>query len=388
MATARRLGRRCGLAGGEIRGQIQPTRPMMTHADARGTTNFQGVAKATAAAVLLSGSFALIRQVPTVSEIISTAPPLGTVRATTTLLMLLSGLGLWLAIGRSIPFRWRYARFCASLVVATGGLALGVAFGGAFPAQGWVADVLAAVHPLIGAIPASTALSFVALGCALLLLDVEIPDGHHPSQILALVGLSSLVVVLAYAYGTEPFVSMMSLPPFYAALSFGMLGAGILATAPDGSLMRLIVSDSAGGRVIRYLPATLLIGSLVLGWLTLELQRARAWDATLTLSVFVVLNTALLGLVIVALAVSFDSAETTKCRAEEAVRSSASRQVSVASLGLRASMGLAIFPAHATTGPGLLRAADLALYRAKAAGRDQLTVGQPSDFAGPERQLG
>lgn len=43
------------------------------------------------------------------------------------------------------------------------------------------------------------------------------------------------------------------------------------------------------------------------------------------------------------------------------------------------SMGLAVFPAHAATGPGLLRAADLALYRAKAAGRDQLTVGQLSE---------
>jgi diguanylate cyclase (GGDEF)-like protein len=43
------------------------------------------------------------------------------------------------------------------------------------------------------------------------------------------------------------------------------------------------------------------------------------------------------------------------------------------------SMGLAVFPEHAQTGPGLLRAADLALYRAKAEGRDRLAIGQPSE---------
>ena len=39
------------------------------------------------------------------------------------------------------------------------------------------------------------------------------------------------------------------------------------------------------------------------------------------------------------------------------------------------SMGLAVYPAHASTVQTLLRAADLALYRAKAEGRDRLTVG-------------
>jgi diguanylate cyclase (GGDEF)-like protein len=43
------------------------------------------------------------------------------------------------------------------------------------------------------------------------------------------------------------------------------------------------------------------------------------------------------------------------------------------------SMGLTVFPEHAQTGAGLLRAADLALYRAKAEGRDQLAIGQPTE---------
>ena len=40
-------------------------------------------------------------------------------------------------------------------------------------------------------------------------------------------------------------------------------------------------------------------------------------------------------------------------------------------------MGLAVYPTHAPTVQTLLKAADLALYQAKAQGRDRLTIGQP-----------
>ena len=39
------------------------------------------------------------------------------------------------------------------------------------------------------------------------------------------------------------------------------------------------------------------------------------------------------------------------------------------------SAGIAIFPEHGTAGDELVRVADAALYRAKAAGRDRLMMG-------------
>ena len=124
--------------------------------------------------------------------------------------------------------------------------------------------------------------------------------------------------IIGYAYDAAPFYRLPGSPPLplYAALSFCALGIGILAASPDGRLLRMVTADSAGGRVVRFLPAALVAGPLVFGWLTLELQRARVWDATLTLSVFVLLNTGLLALVIMAVAVSIDRAETRHRRAE------------------------------------------------------------------------
>jgi diguanylate cyclase (GGDEF)-like protein len=44
------------------------------------------------------------------------------------------------------------------------------------------------------------------------------------------------------------------------------------------------------------------------------------------------------------------------------------------------SLGVAVYPEHGSTGDALLHAADEALYRAKAQGRDQVVVGQSSEI--------
>jgi diguanylate cyclase (GGDEF)-like protein/PAS domain S-box-containing protein len=317
-------------------------RLMVSHSTHLSMPGFQRFARGTAALVLLIGSFALMGQLPAITTPVYVVPEFGTVKATTTLLVLLSGLGLWLATGRQVPFRRRYARACAVLVAGAGTLALL----GALHAAGavWTGGTIgswvdAAGRVFGGPLPLNGALAFIMLGAALLLLDVETRKGRRPSQLLALsVIVSSLVAIIGYAYDAAPFYRLPGSPPLplYAAVSFCALGIGILAASPDGRLLRMVTSDSAGGRVVRFLPAALVAGPLVFGWLTLELQRARVWDATLTLSVFVLLNTGLLALVIMAVAVSIDRAETRRRRAEHSARVKAAHQTGVAKLGQRA----------------------------------------------------
>ncbi len=43
------------------------------------------------------------------------------------------------------------------------------------------------------------------------------------------------------------------------------------------------------------------------------------------------------------------------------------------------SLGVAAFPGHKSTVEAVLKAADLALYRAKSEGRDRVVIGQPTD---------
>ncbi len=317
-------------------------RLMASSAAPLSTPGFQRFAKGTAALVLLIGSFALMGQLPAITAPLAVVPEFGTVRATTTLLVLLSALCLWLSTGRQVPFRRLYTQICAALVAGAGALALLVSLhaGGAVWLGGAVGPWFDAVGIVLGGpMPVNAALAFVMLGAALLLLDAETKKGRRPSQLLAFgVVLSSLVAIIGYAYDAAPFYRLPGSPPlpFSAALSFCALGIGVLAASPDGRLLQMVTADSAGGRVVRFLPAALVAGPLVFGWLTLELQRARVWDATLTLSVFVLLNTGLLALVIIAVAVSIDRAETRRRRAEHSSRVRAAHQAGVAKLGQRA----------------------------------------------------
>jgi len=57
-------------------------------------------------------------------------------------------------------------------------------------------------------------------------------------------------------------------------------------------------------------------------------------------------------------------------------------------LTLTVSIGLASFPLYGESGPGVLRAADAALYKAKAAGRNRVMMGDPRDAGAPAVSVG
>jgi diguanylate cyclase (GGDEF)-like protein len=80
------------------------------------------------------------------------------------------------------------------------------------------------------------------------------------------------------------------------------------------------------------------------------------------------------------------SLEDTRRRAEElrgGVKALDVRHGGVPVGPVSASLGVAVFPEHGVTADALVRAADAALYQAKAEGRDRVVVGQPPPLAGP-----
>ena len=80
------------------------------------------------------------------------------------------------------------------------------------------------------------------------------------------------------------------------------------------------------------------------------------------------------------------SLEDTRKRAEElrgGVKGLDVRPRGVALGPVSASLGVAVFPEHGVTADALVRAADAALYQAKAEGRDRVVVGQPPPLSGP-----
>jgi PAS domain S-box-containing protein len=110
-----------------------------------------------------------------------------------------------------------------------------------------------------------TAMTFVASGASLLLLDTDSSNRRRPSEFLA------AVILIAGIAGTldfaiVPAVSYTGMAPA-AAFVFVLLAAGLLLSRPDRGLMAVVTSDRPAGTVARrLLPAAVGI-PLAIGWL-------------------------------------------------------------------------------------------------------------------------
>jgi signal transduction histidine kinase len=119
-----------------------------------------------------------------------------------------------------------------------------------------------------------TAFSFLIVGVALLLGMTNKPRAQSVSQVLAffvaLIGIMALVGYLyqvAFLYSITSYTGMA----LHTALLFVALGAGIIFIHPEHGPISFMMSDTAGGTMVRrLLPATILIpavggGLVVLG---------------------------------------------------------------------------------------------------------------------------
>ena len=122
----------------------------------------------------------------------------------------------------------------------------------------------------------NTALSFVFVGFALWLLDVETRRGNHPAEALAfLPAFLSLIALLGYAYSVQSFYTVgefipMALP---TAATFQLFSFGILCARPDRGQMKIFTAADAGGVMMRRLLPVVVLILLSQGWLQLAGER-------------------------------------------------------------------------------------------------------------------
>jgi len=139
----------------------------------------------------------------------------------------------------------------------------------------------------------NTALNFLLLGLALLLVDARWGKRFWPTQIIAIVGAcASLLALVGYAYGTKAFYGVGSFIPMalHTALTFLLLLTGLLFARPTRGLMVPIISAGAGGAMGRLLLPAAIIIPFLLGWLRLIGGEAELFAPAVGDSLFVVLN--------------------------------------------------------------------------------------------------
>ncbi|MEK6280818.1 MAG: sensor histidine kinase [Acidobacteriota bacterium] len=126
-----------------------------------------------------------------------------------------------------------------------------------------------------------TSLNFFFIGSALLLTNLKTVRAYRLAQMLALlVALIALVALMGYIYRVAFLYSISSYTgmALHTALLFIVLSLGVIFTFPDRGLMAFILSDTAGGMMVRHLlPATVTI-PILSGGLIIFGARAGFYD--------------------------------------------------------------------------------------------------------------
>jgi two-component system, sensor histidine kinase and response regulator len=139
----------------------------------------------------------------------------------------------------------------------------------------------------------NTAVCFLLVGLALLLLDVNFGRVFRPAEVLALAAaLIALLAMIGYAYSTVSLIGIQSFIPMAlnTAVTFAILSVGVLCARPDRGLMANLSSDGGGAVMARrLLPAAILIPA-VAGWLRWFAQQQGLVEDVMGLSLFVLTN--------------------------------------------------------------------------------------------------
>jgi PAS domain S-box-containing protein len=258
------------------------------------------------------GSLVLVGWTFDLAVLRSFDPGLTSMKANTAVAFMLTGISLWLSQAKRTRFRLgRCVAWGSASLVAVLGLLTLVEY-----VSGWnlgidqllFAELSGAVQTIDpGRMAPNTALNFLLIGLALLLLDVQTRRGHRPAQyLIGLEGIIATVALVGYVYGTSalyspsPAANPMSVP---AVLAGVVAFVGLWLARPGPALLALLEGEQAGSMMVRRVLLPLLLAPLLVDMAVLAGQRAGLYGEPLAAAAHVVLMIAiLLGLVLAAAA--------------------------------------------------------------------------------------
>jgi PAS domain S-box-containing protein len=220
-------------------------------------------------------------------------PAWATMKANSAFCFICAGLALWLLNLRpATALKLRFAQACALAVTVVGLLTLGEYL---FGRDLGIDHLLFREHgaepgsPTPGRMGVETALCFVFLGIALVILDVETSRGRWPSQHLVLA--SACVTLFGFVgnfYGVAAGYGIVSRGSvaFHTLVALFLLCLGILLARPERGVMVNLASDRIEGVLTRrLLPAALLL-PVLLGWLSLMGEQAGLYGPAASSALF------------------------------------------------------------------------------------------------------
>ena len=143
-------------------------------------------------------------------------------------------------------------------------------------------DVISSATPYPGRMGINTALNFILMGAALVLLGQNsrrnIWIAHICSSSAALISLLSLVGYLFEVDIATRLVILKTAQALHTSLTFLILYIGILSLRPDKGLMQVMTSSLVGGEMARRLLPWAIVFPIALNWFTFRGRKLGMYD--------------------------------------------------------------------------------------------------------------
>ncbi len=288
-------------------------------------SSFKTFSQVASIIVILVGCFVLVGWVFNIAIFKSIHTSLVTMKANTAFAFLLSGVSLWMMCKQKLGHRERrIAQTCTAIVALIGLFTLTeYMFGWNLGIDQLLfkesATAVGTSHP--GRMAPTTALNFLMLGSALLLLDT--PHGFRATQFFAFTGgLIGLLNFVGYAYSVKALYGIASYTQMavHTAAVFIVLSIGILFARPNRGVMAIVTSSSVGGIIARRLLPVAIGVPFVLGWLRLWGEQAGLYGTEFGASLTVLLSIVIFIFIILHNASSLNAIDTERKKAEKALQ--------------------------------------------------------------------
>jgi PAS domain S-box-containing protein len=169
-----------------------------------------------------------------------------------------------------------------------------------------------------GRMPWTVALNFLLIGLFLILAKKK-NISKKIYQFLALTpGIISVIDLSGYIFRTEHIYGMVyNQMAIHTSITFIVIVIGLLSSRPDEGIVRIVVSKSLGGITLRRLLLGAMVVPAILGWLLLQGYYGEIIDFEWMVTIFGLLGTVILVLVIWSNTRLLDRLDTERAEAEE-----------------------------------------------------------------------
>ena len=125
----------------------------------------------------------------------------------------------------------------------------------------------------------------------------------------------------------------------HESIALLLMAAAVLTARPEHGILRVVISNTAGGFLARSAPAVVVAVPMAAGWLALKGLRLEWYGAPAAISILVFATTTFFSILIFRVARTLDRADLRHARAEELLRLRARQRAAVAELSQRALSG-------------------------------------------------